>query len=220
MHIIRHQHPVESTTPYPSQMMNGCLRRFKPSWLLEHPWLHYSWHSDRVFCKAYSLFSPTEISSNKLGMFVSKPFSKWTKKSDACRKHASSQYHFDAMARMCEFKDAVNNPKTAIDNILDSERLRSIERNRHVIASLFKVVILCGKQGIALRGHRDDSIDWNAAVGSFSVVNSSQNESPCSNLGNFIELVRFRAETDHLLAEHLKSAPHNSQYTSKTIQNE
>jgi hypothetical protein len=32
--------------------------------------------------------------------------------------------------------------------------------------------------------------------------------------------VRFRAETDHLLPEHLKSAPHNSQYTSKTIQNE
>jgi len=102
-------------------------------------------------------------------MFVSKPFSKWTKKFDACRKHASSQYHLDAMVRMCEFKDAVNNPKTAIENVLDSERMRLIERNRHVIASLFKVVVLCGKQGIALRGHRDDNINWdNTTVASVS----------------------------------------------------
>jgi hypothetical protein len=87
MHIIQFEHPLESTL-YPITMMNGCLRRFKPPWLLEHPWLHYSWHRDGAFCKACSLFNSTEITSNKLGMFVSKPFSKWMKQFDACRKHA------------------------------------------------------------------------------------------------------------------------------------
>ena len=40
------------------------------------------------------------------------------------------------------------------------------------------------------------------------------------NPGNFIELVRFRAETDSVLAKHLKNAPQNAKYTSKTIQNQ
>ena len=60
---------------------------------------------------------------------------------------------------------------------------------------------------MALRGHRDDKVDW-------TVEELSHNE------GNFIELVRFRAETDHILANHLSKAPRNAKYTSKTIQNE
>ena len=40
MHIIQFEHPVESTL-YPTTMMNYCLRRFEPPWLLEHPWFHY-----------------------------------------------------------------------------------------------------------------------------------------------------------------------------------
>ena len=68
------------------------------------------------------------------------------------------------------------------------------------IESLLKVLILCGKQGLALRGHRDDRIDWKTEV-SF-------------NEGN---LVRFRAETDPILAKHLAESPKNARYTSKDI---
>ena len=45
-------------------------------------------------------------------------------------------------------------------------------------------------------------------------------EERCSNEGNFIQLVRFRAETDPVLADHLANSPENATYTSKTIQNE
>ncbi len=41
-----------------------------------------------------------------------------------------------------------------------------------------------------------------------------------SNEGNFIQLVRFRAETDTVLSGYLATAPKNARYTSKTIQNE
>ena len=57
-----------------------------------------------------------------------------------------------------------------------------------------------------LRGHRDDGVDFGQENGS-------------SNQVNFIELVHFRAETDEVLANHLKNAPRNALYTSKTIQN-
>ena len=62
------------------------------------------------------------------------------------------------------------------------------------------------KTGLALRGHRDDKVDWQTAE--------------TSNEGNFVELVRFRAENDEVLANHLENAPRNAIYTSKTIQNE
>ena len=68
--------------------------------------------------------------------------------------------------------------------------------------------MLCGKQGIAFRGHRDDQI-----------IFTDEEESEAENEDNFIELVRFRAETD-VLRNHLQRAPKNAQYTSKTIQNE
>ena len=55
-----------------------------------------------------------------------------------------------------------------------------MSNNQKVVESLFKIVMLCGKQGLALRGHRDDHINWS--------------ESQDKNQGNFVELVRFRAE--------------------------
>lgn len=62
-----------------------------------------------------------------------------------------------------------------------------MEDNQTVIESLLKVVMLCGKQGLALRGHRDDQV-W-----------TEQEEQETGNKGNFIELVRFRAQTDDVL---------------------
>ena len=82
-----------------------------------------------------------------------------------------------------------------------------MESNQKVIESLLKIVLLCGKQGLALRGHRDDTINWEDEEGS-------------SNDGNFVQLVRFRAETDPILANHLSKSPRNARYASKTIQNE
>ena len=63
-----------------------------------------------------------------------------------------------------------------------------------MIEALLRIVILCGKQGLALRGH--DQIDWQS------------------------QLVHFRAETDTILSTHLAKASKNAQYTSKTVQNE
>ena len=83
-----------------------------------------------------------------------------------------------------------------------------MEDNQTVVKSLLKIVMLCGKQGLAFRGHHDDKIDC------LTAYDLHQNQ------GNFIELVRFWAETDEALRRHLEVAPKNARYTSKTIQNE
>ena len=87
--------------------------------------------------------------------------------------------------------------------MLNTARKEQVSRNTKVVKSLLKCVAFCGKQGISLRGHRDDS------TASESV-----------NTGNFMQLVQFRAENDAVLFTYLETAPRNALYTSKTIQNE
>ena len=126
--------------------------------------------------------------------------------SEKATTHAKKDYHLFAMTKMNEYLSRYENPSRTVNTLLDNESRRIVENNRKVVESLLKIVLLCGKQGLALRGHRDDKLNW-------------EDES-CFNEGNFIQLVRFRAETDPILANHLASSPRNACYTSKTIQNE
>ena len=54
-----------------------------------------------------------------------------------------------------------------------------MENNKKVLESLFKIVMLCGRQELALHGYRDDQINW------------IEEEQGTNNRGNFIELVCF-----------------------------
>ena len=65
-------------------------------------------------------------------------------------------------------------------------------------------MVLLGRQGLPLRGHRDDCVD-------FSVLQDV-------NKDNFIALLEHQAITDNILKDHLISAKKNA--TSKTIQEE
>ena len=139
---------------------------------------------------------------------MTKPFKSWGKIQQKASAHGTKQYHLSSMTRMTEFISRYENPDKSISVIMDSELQRVMETNQKVLESLLKVVLLCGKQGLALRGHRDDQISW------------TEDNNAHSNEGNFVELVRFRAETDPVLAQHLAKSPQNARYTSKTIQNE
>ena len=173
----------------------------------QHPWLHYSKFADGAFCRACALFSPSNVGGQDLGQFVTSPFKCWTKMTTKASTHASKEYHRSAMTRMSEFLARYEDPSQSVDTMLDSQAQRVIDSNKQVIESLFRVAILCGKQGLAMRGHRDNKVQWD-----------DEGERP--NEGNFVQLVCFRADTDKVLVEHLSKGPKNARYTSKTIQNE
>lgn len=205
---ILKREPDVNPLSYPrTRQSTGCNRQFQPTWTKKFSWLHYSHHVDGVFCRACVFFAPDEVCRQSLRQFVTAPFKAWIKMSDKATAHARNDYHQSSMAKMNEFLRIYNNPSQGVNTLLDSEAHRIIERNRKVIESLLKIVILCGKQGLAFRGHRDDNVNW--------VLDEDR-----GNDGNFIEIIRFRAETDPILANHLVSAPRNAKYTSKTIQNE
>ncbi len=199
-------------TSYPRtrQCASGAYRQFQPAWKQQHPWLHYSRHLDGVFCHACVFFAPEKAGGQALGQFVTKPLKSWASKSQKVDAHAKVDYHMTAMAQMHEFLVRFQNPSEAINVVFNKEAQKRMEDNQKVVEALLKVIILCGRQGLALRGHRDDHIDWS----------EDQEDHDAQNRGNFIELVRFRAETDGVLHAHLQYAPRNARYTSKTIQNQ
>ena len=121
-------------------------------------------------------FAPNEVGG--LGTFVTKPFKSWIKMAEKANAHAKHDYHLMSIAKMSEFLDRHRNPALTITAHVDKEKQKVMENNKRVIESLFKIVLLCGKQGIALCGHRDDDIKW--------MEPESHSE------GNFIALVRLR----------------------------
>ena len=153
-----------------------------------------------MFCRACVFFTQHKVDGQAAGQFVSLLFKNWVVQS----LHATRDYHLTAMIKM---KKLYKNPIKSIDVSFETEIQKRMEANKKVLESLFKIIRLCGKQGLPLQGHRDDGISW------FEEVESN-------NPGNFVELVKFRAETDDVLCTHLLNAPKNAQYTSKTIQNE
>ena len=98
-----------------------------------------------------------------------------------------------------------NMRREAVPNNLKISYLlqQQINGNREILKSLFKTIICCGKNNVALRGRRD---------------NDPQN---ASLSGNFQALLEFRIDSgDQTLQHYLETAPRNATYISKTIQNE
>ena len=104
------------------------------------------------------------------------------------------------------FLAVMENKAPGIDAQLSSMR-RNIAENRLKLKSIVETVILCGRQGIPLRGHRDD--------------NPHVQQDPLANHGNFLALLHFRAQAGHdALKEHLQNPKGNARYTSHVIQNQ
>ena len=204
--LTREPNTDASSYPRTRASASAAFRQFQPSWLKSFPWLHYSQHTNGAFCRACAMFVPETVGGQIPGQFVTKAFRSW-KKTDKLTDHAKREYHLTAMTKMTEFIARYRQPSAAIEMQMQLSAQKRMADNQQVIESLFKVILLCGKQGLALRGHRDDHISW-------------EEEHESTNEGNFIEMVRFRAETDQILKNHLQNAPRNARYTSKTIQNE
>ena len=57
---------------------------------------------------------------------------------------------------MSEVLNRYETPSEAVNTMLNSEAYKRTIQNHRVLELLLHIVILCAKQGIALRGHRDD----------------------------------------------------------------
>ena len=144
----------------------------------------------------------------ELGVLVKKPLTNFKKATEKLDEHFhDKQFHKAAMEAAMLFIKVQKNNSLSIDQQLSNLRRHHIAKNRLVLRSIVEAVMLCARQGLALRGHRDDSTHVESA--------------PLANHGNFLALLQFRIRAgDELLKEHLQTAKGNALYTSKTVQNE
>ena len=197
--------PPDTKFVFPKK--NG--RRFQYSWLNMHPWLCYSPSSDGAFCLPCVLFGdkfPAKVS--KIRKLFSEPFTHWPDGTQAFNRHESSTsgIHTECM----RMYNTVLSNSLPIDVLIDNNRKNIITQNRQKLVPIVDAIIVCGRQGLALRGHRDDA-KYQPDLGGYSTEQT----------GNFVELLNFRIRGgDKVLEEHLSKCPKNATYVSKTTQNE
>lgn len=108
-----------------------------------------------------------------------------------------------------EFLSVFENKQESIAVKLDSKLKLEIEKNRKMIRPIIETILLCGRQGIALRGHTDSGpID-------LSSLFLSNNE------GNFRVILKYvLMNSKDELKNCFENLPKNATYISPDIQNE
>lgn len=197
--LVNHFKP-NSNFKFPSRYLDGCHRSCQHKYLADNPCFVYSKAEDGLYCLPCVLFA----SRDDLGQFVSEKFNLWTKKSRKFADHNSKKYHHLALARADALKSSIMDPASSIACRLKEINDSEIVKNRYIIKCMVDAILVCGRQCIALRGHRDDST-----------------ADPLSNKGNFLALLDYSVRSGNTaLDTHLKECGRNALYTSKTIQND
>ena len=125
---------------------------------------------------------------------------------DSLKKHEEKEYHKEAVVKMDAFMRVMSGQQDSVSIQINNAAKELVARNRKKLQSIIETIILCGRQNIFLRGHRDAGTDM---------------ERTCESHGNFLALLQFRISSgDSILKEHLSTAPKNATYMSPDIQNQ
>ena len=158
----------------------------------------YSESENGGFCKYCVLFGRCAASVKELGVLVSRPLINFKKATEVLGDHfyqnspRAKKYHHAAYEQAVTFISVMDNQSLRIDHQLSSVRDKQAADDRCKLRSIIETIFFCGRQGIALRGHRDDSL--------------AVSENPESNHGNFLALLHFRAQAgDLVLKEHFQA---------------
>jgi len=185
--------------------------KFQYKWLINFPWLAYSEVNNGAYCKYCVAFTKNEagVNNQKLGAFVLKKYDDWKHALEDFKNHSNLEYHKKSLLDADNFLNMLKNPSRAIDKIIDNEKTKQILQNRKNIIPIIEAVILCGRQNLALRGHRDSG---KIEINDSKVINDKSE-------GNFREIIRYRAQGDIEMKTYLESSG-KMKYTSHRSQND
>ena len=200
----------EKSYKFPGKKYNDCKRKdgsymryCNRDWLTEFTFLSYSRTQDGLYCLSCVLF-PTGNESLRANLLINTPYQNWKNVRSDMMKHSTLQYHKTSDAIRLAFIQTRQGSQARIDHSLTSEIQRQVASNRTFLKSIISCLEVCGRQGISLRGHRDDATCL---------------DSLCQ--GNFKALIQLRIEAgDVALSNHLRTCSSRSTYISKTTQNE
>ena len=126
---------------------------------MNFPWLAYSKQENRGFCLPCVLFASSEYHRSDPGVLVSRPLTTFTKALELLHKHADKGYHKEAIVRSEEFLSVRTHQQPDIRSRLNQAMAEKVASNRLKLTSIFKTIVFCGLQNIALRGHHDNAMN-------------------------------------------------------------
>ena len=186
---------------------SGMIKRYcREEWFRDFNFISYSVRHDGLYCNTCVLFHTEHSRPNmdRVNMLVTKPYRNWKDAKSDLKTHSVTEAHNLATAKREAFIRTYNQPAVHIDNIMTVCTKAVIQKNRTFLTSILKCVELCGRNGLALRGHRDDATNTDK-----------------THQGNFKNLLDFRIDAgDIALKEHLETSRKNASYISKTTQNQ
>ncbi|KAF0705946.1 zinc finger MYM-type protein 1-like, partial [Aphis craccivora] len=184
--------------------------KFQHSWLRSFPWLTYSAIEDGAYCRICVSFSQKNAGKGNhenLKAFIQTSFRSWKKALEKFKEHQNKLYHKDAIEDAHNFRLIFENKRNDVITEIDKGRKQQQLENRRKLTPIIRAILLCGRQGLALRGNRD--------YGPLLMKVSKEND------GNFRAFLRYAIECGDIdLHQHLQTASINATYLSPRIQNE
>ena len=148
---------------------------FQQTWPKKYSWLCYSKHCNGGFCAPCLLLA----TGDTVGALVSWPLTKFYKATTLLKDHESCQYHRHALVALAEFTARMKQIRLPVIQEAQTAVAKRVCKNRSILRSIVKTIVLLGEQNIPFRGNRDDS-KWIAETG--------------HNPGNFQALLDFRLD--------------------------
>ena len=214
--LLKRRWKPSSPDEFPSSSKKGKqdkeeLRRISSKHLDMYPWLAISQHEDKTgaWCVDCVLFSTDTRPGQRLVACPLVNFARLTGKEGALSSHDASVAHKKNAERASQF---VKRVEGEVDNVYvqqTSSDEAQRQANSAALESIVDIVTTLVTQNVPLRGHRDDGR-----------IDPAAERAPVND-GNFREISRLTMRHGNMaLQDHLRTAPENATYTSKTTQNE
>ena len=190
--------------------VNDKKRKFNQTWLDSFPWLVYSELLDGAFCIHCFLFSKNAMKIGKMSNLCSKPFTDWRNALKMFKQHNDNspfhkQCHLDSENFKARFSKG-----SSISSQLNTIQVNIVKKNRLILESIAKILLMMARQNIAFRGR--DETDPTAKFQGRDVEYTG-------NSGNFLEIIKLAVDLGcPVLTEHVETCKRNATYLSKTIQ--
>ncbi|CAH0563144.1 unnamed protein product [Brassicogethes aeneus] len=174
------------------------LTSFSVTFYSKYFWLEYSEEQDKVFCFVCRIFGSRCNIREQNETFCKTGFCKWKKLSESLNKHEKSVYHSDCAKMYIEYKKTKSDshPGNDAEQLISFHELQ-LSKNREYMKKLIDIILVLLRQGLPLRGHREDVFS--------------------KNRGNLLEVAELFSVYDTTFLSYFSK---NISYCSPKVQNE
>ena len=152
-------------------------RSFLFKWLEDFPWLCYSPSLDGAFCLPCVLLGDRfPVKAARIKNLFSEPFRSWNDASRSFKKHtgggtltvsgSKACLHDSTSGILTSILSQLSGKTQPIGIMIDENKNKNISENKKKLIPIIDTIKLCGRLGLAFRGHRNDS-KYHPDVGSY-----------------------------------------------------